>query len=138
MFSVGITLACGAYGSGCRRPARADGDFVVVNRYYSPEEAKRLFTLLFAGAIVVAACEGPLGPPGPGGGIGERGIPGANGANGANGSDGEVGAPGRSPYFTGPGLKLAIKSFTMNAKGAAVVTFTITDEDGLALDKDSM
>lgn len=98
----------------------------------------KALTLMLVGAVVVAACEGPMGPAGPAGNIGERGLPGDTGVDGTNGNDGDVGQPGRSPYLTSAGLKLLINNVAVDAKGVATVTFTITDEDGAPLDMDGV
>jgi OmcA/MtrC family decaheme c-type cytochrome len=48
---------------------------------------------------------------------------------------GNAGAPGRNAYLTGPGLKLEILDITIADQGSTTVTFRITDDGGLPLDR---
>jgi OmcA/MtrC family decaheme c-type cytochrome len=90
-------------------------------------QALALSTLLLS----TFACEGPAGPAGP---------PGQPGTDGEAGDPGEIGLPGAdgedglSPWFTAPGVDITVEDLVMTAT-SAVVTFTIEDPNGVALDR---
>jgi OmcA/MtrC family decaheme c-type cytochrome len=86
----------------------------------------------FVALLLLLGCEGPVGPPGPPGETGDAGPP---------GPQGEAGPPGdfdgtlpRQLVQTGPGLKLAVQSTTIDSSGKVVVAFTITDGAGVPLE----
>ncbi len=96
--------------------------------------------LVLTSIAIVAACEGPAGPAGEQGPPGEGlpGMPGDPGQTGDAGAEGPPGTPGRNAYLTGPGVKLTILDTQINAAGVATTTFRLTDENGLALDRDGI
>jgi len=91
---------------------------------------RRLVLLLL---VVVAGCEGPAGPAGNPGGTGSDGAQGPTGPVGDPGDPGSPGSDGISPWFTAPGLDLTITDLTFSG-GQAIVSFTLTDGKGAALD----
>jgi OmcA/MtrC family decaheme c-type cytochrome len=92
--------------------------------------------VLLAFVLATTACEGPAGPTGPGG---PEGPGGQDGQDGASGDAGPPGTPGRSPYLTAPGVRLAIESAEIDAASdRARVVFTITDDEGLPLDREGL
>lgn len=95
---------------------------------------------ILASITVFAACEGPAGPAGEQGppGTGMPGTPGDAGQTGDAGPEGPPGTPGRNAYLTGPGVKLDVLDTEIDTNGAATVTFRITDENGLALDREGI
>ena len=91
-----------------------------------------ILLFLLASAVAVAACEGPVGPPGLPGEPGEAGGPGPTGDAGPPGTfDGTV---PRQSVTTGPGLKLAVQSASIDQSGVVTVSFTVTDGAGVPLD----
>jgi len=111
----------------------------------------RLLAALFLFSLA-AACEGPPGPrgleglEGANGTAGDPGDPGADGRDGRDGVDGQdgtigdpgpAGPDGRSPYLTGPGLVMNLLDATI-ADGVATVTFEITDDEGIPLDRSGL
>lgn len=105
----------------------------------APWKTAGLWAIL-VGIAVVAACEGPAGPPGEQGlpGEGLPGTPGDAGQTGDAGPEGPEGPPGRNAYLTGPGVKLDLLEAEVDADGVAAVTFRLTDESGLALDREGI
>jgi OmcA/MtrC family decaheme c-type cytochrome len=75
--------------------------------------------------------DGKQGPPGT---PGVDGAPGPQGDAGTDGTDGTDGADGHASYVTGAGLRLALQGATI-AGGHATVTFRITDDAGVPLDR---
>jgi OmcA/MtrC family decaheme c-type cytochrome len=73
-------------------------------------------------------CEGPAGPPG---GPGTPGSDGDPGAPGDAGTPGEPAAP--APWLTQPGVDIQVTRLAFD-RGAATVSFTLTDGHGAALD----
>jgi OmcA/MtrC family decaheme c-type cytochrome len=94
-------------------------------------------TLLALLVVAAAACEGPMGAQGGPGGVGSDGLPGAPGQTGDQGDPGPPGPPGGSPWFTSPGLKLAVTGLTF-ANSTATVAFTVTDPRGVGLDRSGL
>ncbi|MBK9265527.1 MAG: OmcA/MtrC family decaheme c-type cytochrome [Polyangiaceae bacterium] len=92
------------------------------------------------GAGLLSACEGPAGPPGERGSVGE-GLPGTNGEPGQTGDagpEGPPGTPGHNAYLTGPGVKLDVSHTQVGVDGTVTVTFRITDQSGVALDRQGL
>jgi OmcA/MtrC family decaheme c-type cytochrome len=87
---------------------------------------RRLLLLVPLGLLV--ACEGPGGPPG---------APGTPGTDGEPGTPGDAGTPGEpagpAPWLTQPGVDIQVTRLAF-ARGAATVSFTLTDGNGVALD----
>jgi OmcA/MtrC family decaheme c-type cytochrome len=83
-------------------------------------------------AVLLAACEGPVGPQGP------PGDPGSDGEPGATGDAGPKGDPTNpSPWLTGSGIDIKVTGLAINATSnatSATVSFTLTDGHGVALD----
>lgn len=97
----------------------------------------RLLWILTA-ALGLGACAGPPGPPGAPGPAGTSTtvtVTGSAGPPGAPGGNGDAGAPGRSAYLTGPGLVLTVKGVAIDTKGTTAVTFQVTDNAGIPLDR---
>ncbi len=93
---------------------------------------KRTIVALFVASATLFGCEGPVGPPGPPGDNGEAGPPGPQGDSGTT-PEFDVTVP-RQFVQTGPGLKLAVQSTTIDPSGKVTVSFTITDGAGVPLD----
>ncbi len=87
--------------------------------------------------IAAAGCEGPAGPQGLSGGDGQQGIPGDPGPLGDQGDPGPQGPPGGSPWLTSRGLAFTITGLTFTGT-QATVAFTITDPNGVALDRSGL
>lgn len=101
---------------------------------------RRSFPLIAGSAILAAAlvaCEGPMGPRGPAGSgaPGDAGPSGEPGPAGGAGPMGDAGLPGHNPYLTGPGLNVEIQDVAIDAAGSTKVTYRITDESGVPLDR---
>jgi OmcA/MtrC family decaheme c-type cytochrome len=84
--------------------------------------------------VVIAGCEGPAGPTGNPGGTGSDGPQGPTGPVGDPGDPGGPGSDGTSPWFTAPGVELAITDLAFSG-GEATVSFTLTDSKGAPLDR---
>jgi OmcA/MtrC family decaheme c-type cytochrome len=83
-----------------------------------------------AGLVVVglAGCEGPAGPQGP------QGDPGSDGDPGPTGDAGPKGDPADpAPWLTVPGVTIDITALDVSGANA-IVSFTLTDAKGTALD----
>jgi len=86
-------------------------------------------------SLALFGCEGPAGPqgiPGPAGTA--PGPEGDAGPEGPEGPAGDAGEPGRSVHLVGPGLKLEIQDVSIVGDKASV-TFRLSDEAGVALDR---
>ena len=82
-------------------------------------------------AMWLVACEGP---PGPAGANGSNGLPGSNGSTGDGGA---TGSAGQAPWLTSPGVAIDITDITFGA-GGATVAFTLTDGNGVGLDRSGL
>ncbi len=78
--------------------------------------------------LLLVACEGPAGPQGAQGVSGNDGSP---GATADAGPQRDSAAP--APWLTGSGIDVAVTALAFEA-GAATVSFTLTDGNGVALD----
>lgn len=96
--------------------------------------------VMLGSAAIVSACEGPAGPRGEQGppGEGSPGMPGDPGQTGDGGPEGPPGSPGHNAYLTGPGIKLNLLDAKIAVDGTAAVTFRLTDQNGLALDREGV
>lgn len=88
-----------------------------------------IMALVAALAIGCSAAPSPAGPPGPPGPAGPAGLAGAPGPAGAPGAPG---APGKSAAVSpGPGLKMEISKVDIGTDNKPVVTFKLTDDQGI-------
>ncbi|MCC6996968.1 MAG: OmcA/MtrC family decaheme c-type cytochrome [Deltaproteobacteria bacterium] len=98
--------------------------------------------VVIAGVLGVGlvGCEGPEGADGKDGTqgpAGDAGSQGPQGPEGPTGPAGPTGDAGRSPFVTGPGVKLTITGARIGA-GIATVDFKITDGANVPLDIDGL
>ena len=78
--------------------------------------------------LLIVACEGPAGPPGATGDTGPIGPP------GNVGDAGPPGPVGTGPWLTAPDVAIAVTGVTFVAS-SATIAFTLTDGNGVALDR---
>ena len=83
-------------------------------------------------SLLLVACEGPAGPPGP---QGEPGSDGSQGSAGPTGDAGPQGSGGPGAWLTGPNVAVAVTDLAFAGSGATV-SFTLTDGNGAALDRE--
>ena len=83
-------------------------------------------------SLVLVACEGPAGPQGP------QGDQGSDGSAGPTGATGDAGAPGPtlpSPWLTANAVTIDVTSIAFPQSGGATIGFTLTDGNGVGLDR---
>jgi OmcA/MtrC family decaheme c-type cytochrome len=94
--------------------------------------SRRVATLLFAGALALAGCQGSQGEAGQDGNNGTPGDPGNTGPGGPTGPTGPGGIPGVPGVSSG--LKIDVVSVTKAAAQPISVRFTMKDDRGFAVD----
>ena len=90
--------------------------------------------LLASLLLSVVACEGPAGPPGATGATGDAGPV------GPPGPAGEAGPIGIGPWLTAPNIDIAVTGVTFGGtfETHATIAFTLTDGNGVAVDRSGL
>ncbi|BDG03050.1 multiheme c-type cytochrome [Anaeromyxobacter oryzae] len=87
---------------------------------------KKAGTLLLAGALALAGCQGEKGPEGMPGATGPAGTDGTNGTNGTNGTDGTNGTNGMNGVSGKLSLTIdSVVTAPVNGTNTSTLTFTI-------------
>ena len=120
-------IACGPNGSAKHAQAPRSAGSWTLARMMIRANTMRFLVL----AMLLVACEGPAGPAGTNG---SNGLP---GSNGSTGDAGTTGSAGQAPWLTSPGVAIDITGITFGA-GGATVAFTLTDGNGVGLDRSGL